>query len=586
MSQEYSVINFLIKSRLLFNTDREYCELLGMKIDSFRKRYEDKPSEELDELMRRFDNECLNQCGYSALYAFNAYQKASEVCADQDFWGSWRQKASRKRFCRWMFQKAYLKFSNLYGSDIMEATDEAVELLHRFKPDLDDNPESIDIVLTILFTFGVIKPYTADTGKFSDYKNISENMENLIELLEIINKDLPSLGIYEKNKLITTNIEILRKDYASGEVLTAARLWKVFDEVALSLSPQESPKERADSRITFGGYAMNGIWIDDSEDKKERFWIFPDNKLMAFCYANSECGWTLRPYEFSFYRLDYEEEFGEVCTMVTVKGNEQILFGGFVGDEEIQDCYFDLHFDEEKDGRLDKIKLISQTDKYPDWMKWRSFSRLPEESDRYKVCSEVIDSLYNADSEMLSESLRKHAPWMTDNFNCLIGMDRDYLYVSAFFGVVPHILKRRDNDDVWEYVPRDESIFDKMNLPSVEISADKPIYAIPRSERLFSKIDEKFNVNNLRSMYLQKKAGMVGTESFQDYMRDERCRYTKFKECACSTDMDDQITIYSVERNPLGDVMCFNRFSTVIPIADLEKYGVVKICSRKTFGLS
>lgn len=189
---------------------------------------------------------------------------------------------------------------------------------------------------------------------------------------------------------------------------------------------------------------------------------------------------------------------------------------------------------------------------------------------------------------MLSESLHNYAPWMTDNFNCLIGIDWDYLYVSALFGLVPHILKRMEDSDGWIYVPRDESIFDNKNLLTIEISEDKPIYAIPRSEAIFSKIDEKFKANNLRSQYSKYKDFMVDAKSLQDYMRDERFKYTKFKECACSTDIEDQITIYSVDRNPLGDVMCFNRFSVVVPIADLtEKYGVVKNCSRnEMFGLS
>lgn len=578
MSQEFSIINFLIKSRLLFNTDTEYCKPLGMTVDSFRKRYEDKPSKDLEVYMNRFNNECLSQCGYPASYIYTAYRKASDVYVDSTFWGDWKHKSSKKNLCIWIFKKAYLKFTDIYENDHIGLSDQANEILEKFKPDLDDAVENIDIVLTMLFAFDILKPYSSSTRKFSNYDDISENMENLVELLKILSAELPPVGLHEDNVIINSHLENLRNDSELSGTMTPARLWKILDDIALSLRPQESPEELANTRITYDGYAMNGIWIDDYDMGENRFWIFPDNKLMAFRFTCKYNQWHLSPYEFAFYRLDYDDQFDELCSIITAKGNEQILSGGFTDDREVSRLNYKVHYDSDGDGGVDEINFTSPTDKFPDWMEWRGFKKLSKKSELYKKFDQVLGSIYG-DSEMTSESIVHSARWLSDSFNCLIGMDNDFIYVSDFSKIVSFHLKRTDELDTWVYSPWNEAVYNELNLLTVPISEMSPLHILPRTREALTAIGKK--INSPRELLKKYENVKDKNYTLDDFKRDERLKFVRFTECVCNTQFGDQITIYDVSRNPLGKVLCFNRYSQVFPISRLKEYGVLTITSRK-----
>ncbi|MCM1522748.1 MAG: hypothetical protein NC039_08880 [Muribaculaceae bacterium] len=579
MSEEFKLIDFLIKSRMLFNTVEEYGALIGMDVKSFLKVYRDKPGVELSEIYGRVEEECRNQCGYGPHFIRDAYVRASDICTDAKFWGGRKHKTSRKKFCRWMFLRANLKYTDFYSKYPIQPHEEDLELLSRFVPEHD--LETINVALTLLMTYDVVRPYGTSTSRFYDYDGGSSMATRLVGLLETVMEDLPDELLRKTTGAVFSRIDVLRHQEDEANRLTVARAWEVIDEIADSIRLLESAEELAETRVVSDGYAMHGIWVDDRDDGLDRFWIFPDNKLMAFCYSREGTQWHLQPYEFCFYRRDYENEFSDICAMVTARGNYQVLRGGSIGKDEMVFLNYELSHDDHDNEELTGIRFASETGMYPAWMTWRSFNRLPKGDKLYREYRAVLDRIYNPESEMLSEPIKNIASWLTDAIGCLTAVDYDYLYISARFGTTPHFLTTEpDGQDAWLYLARDDGEYLRQSLRAIEVSDEQPLYLIPRSQEIFADTDKGFEVKELVRKSLNEDSH---NDTPAEMARRKALAYRVFKECACLTELGDQITIYNAGPRREDAVLCFNRFSKTFLLSTLADYGVVRITSRQEF---
>lgn len=430
MDNLFQLLDTIIKSRLLSFDDDGYVDLLKMDVDSFRKRYKNASNEKLETILNEFMEAFELVDAFGPEYMISSYMKASDAFNSIDFdWGKNKQLATRRKFCRWMFRHAYLNNPDLH-EDPYSPKKEDWELFSHFKPDTEDDGESIDIVFTMLLTFQVIRPFGTDSIRALKYSSPIETRDNMMELLEVLQKDLPTFGVNKNLHSIKRALDVLNDPQYDENPLPPAALWGMLNNVSLELKVNSSPAELLDSHVELNGYSMPGIWVDDAKVSQKRFWVFPNNKLMAFCFYLKNREWILEPYEFVFTKLEYEHEFDNTCVIATTRGNIQVFMHGKIEDSEIVRLRYTLEDrDDEGDFQTIRFELESGVD-YPYWMNWRSFRRLPLEHELTTEYREILNKIFHKSEMLRSFYYRNIGSWITDSHDCVVGLDSEFLYLS------------------------------------------------------------------------------------------------------------------------------------------------------------
>ncbi len=572
MDNTFQLLDTIIKSRLLAYDDEGYVDFLEKDVDSFRKRDRYASDEELESIADNFKEafDCVDAFGPE--YMISSYMKASDAFSSIDFdWGKNKQLATRRKFCRWMFRQAYLNNPELHDHPY-SPNKEDWELLSLFKPDLEDDVESIDIIFTMLLTFQVIRPFGRDSSRALKYGSPFEVRDKMVELLEVLQNDLPTLGINNNLHAIKRALDVLNDPEYEDNPLPPAALWGLLNNISLELKLNSSPAELLDSHVELNGYSMPGIWVDDAKDNQKRFWVFPNNKLMAFCFYLKNREWILEPFEFVFTKLEYEYEFDNTCVIATTKGNIQVLMKGTIEDSEIVRLKYVLE-DRDDDGDFQTIRfeLESGVD-YPYWMNWRSFRRLPLNHELTIEYGEIINKIYH-ESEMLIY-YRNIGSWITDSHDCIVGLDSEFLYLSDIVLKKNGHLERIDGQKtypLYDYIVEYSKANPGLNLFSLDISEEQPIYVVARDPLFYALLDEKRNPKSLVNDFPKR----AERQSFL-------CRYEEFKETVMSTEFQDQVTIYKNLPQHYPDILCFNKISRTFKIDEIvEWFGVRKFTSRE-----
>ena len=574
MENLFELFDTIIKSRLLAYNDDGYVDLLEKDVDSFRKRDRYSSDEELQPIMANFTEAFEGVDAYGPEYMIRSYMKASDAFNSVGFdWGKNRQLASRRKFCLWMFRQAYLNNPELHD-DSYSPKKEDWELLRLFKPDPEDDDEAIDIVFIMLLAFQVIRPFGSDSMRALKYGSPLDCRDRMIGLLETLQKDLPSFGINKSLHTVRQALDLLDSPDYEDSPLPPAALWGMLNNVSLELKVDSSPAELLDSHMELNGYTMPGIWIDDAKGDQKRFWIFPDNKLMAFCFYLKNREWILEPYEFAFPRPEYEYEFDKTCTIATIKGNKQVFINGKIDDDEYAGLRYELDDRDEK-GRFQVIRFrLESGSEYPYWMNWRSFRRLTLDHPLAKEYMDVIDMIYNGSEMLRGFDYRNIGHWITDSMDCLVGIDSEFLYLSDIALRRRGYLERVNPSEeypLYNYSVECAESNTGFSLFGLDISEGQPMYVVPRDPSFYAQLDETLNTKSLVSVI----PNMAERKAF---LR----RYEDFKETVMSTDFSNQVTIYKGLPKNSPDVLCFNKISRTFIIDEImEWFGVRKFTSRE-----
>ena len=551
----YEVIKSAYRSRLLFRTEAEYRQLVGVSFEAIRDSRDDEAA-----LSRYYDilnRECRQQCGENLYAMVAAYIEASEVCAGKDFdWMERRQLASRKKFCRWLFRKTSTAGKRMTLDEESRFSPKRCDakLFEAFYPDGIEGGRAYDLVFVLLITFGVIKPYSLSSARSHDIstEEAAKSCDTMTALVTQLRDDTPQMGVLPKPAVFDISLEQLRQMVAGNfEDYSIARVWELLNRIEDACIAVSSPQKTADTNTEITGYSMPGIWVDDADRGKSRFWIFPENKFMAFCYHKAGAGWQLTPYEFTFFRPKNDDEIGDNCIFVTAKGNEQIINSGeLMQPDEI--VFATYHLGEADDyGSFGEIEFEAETGSTPWWFDWRSFKRLSKGGARYRHFKQAVIDIYNPASPH-SLLFCNTAPFLTDSLDSLVATDNDYLYISDLPRPEKFILKSYEGDGgrFW-YEPSYSKAEPGRSLRDLVVSETHPLYIIPR----FIDIDEK-------------KPDL----------------HRRFAEAVLNTDLSNQITIYRTSRRPEG-ILCFNNFSLMIPLTTdvIEKFGIEVITDKKEF---
>ncbi|MBD5249940.1 MAG: hypothetical protein HDS56_02025 [Barnesiella sp.] len=548
----YDVIRSAYRSRLLFRTEAEYREMVGVSFETIRDRSADESA--LSGYYDVLDRECRRQCGESLYDMIEAYIRASAAVAGEGFdWMERRQLASRKKFCRWLFRRVSAPGRKMSVDEESKFSPRGCDqaLFGEFYPEGYESGRVYDLVFVMLITFGVIRPFDLKSGRGRDITpaEVDRSLDALEALVTTLRDDTPQMGVLPKPIVFDVTLSLLGKDrHLAEEDYSVARIWEVVSRIEDACIAVSSPQKTAETEVAPSGYTMPGIWVDDADEGRSRFWIFPENKLMAFCYTLSDGGWVLSPYEFVFYRHGGRSGFENYCIFVTTRGNRQIINnGGMMEPTEIVSAGYACG---EKDeyGLFGEIEFEIESGEAPRWFDWRAFRRLPSAHPLHERFMQVISDVYDPASPH-SCLFSNAGAFLTDELDALTAIDNDYIYVSDLPAPDRYVMRcdRDDSERFW-YEPVFRTVKAAGSLRDIEISPRHPLYILPR--RCSHPVSE---------------------------------RHRRFAEACQNINIDSQITIYHTAAHPAG-VLCFNNFSIVFPLdddcAELKRYGVVCITDR------
>ena len=225
----YEVIKSAYRSRLLFRTEAEYRQLVGVSFESIRDSRDDEAA-----LSRYYDilnRECRQQCGENLYAMVAAYIEASEVCAGKDFdWMERRQLASRKKFCRWLFRKTSTAGKRMTLDEESRFSPKRCDakLFEAFYPDGIEGGRAYDLVFVLLITFGVIKPYSLSSARSHDIstEEAAKSCDTMTALVTQLRDDTPQMGVLPKPAVFDISLEQLRQMVAGNfeDYSTASRM--------------------------------------------------------------------------------------------------------------------------------------------------------------------------------------------------------------------------------------------------------------------------------------------------------------------------------------------------------------------------
>ncbi|MDE6383978.1 MAG: hypothetical protein K2K79_06480 [Paramuribaculum sp.] len=521
LSYKYDLISAAYRSRLLFRTDAEYRDALRVSFETVTaKRTVERDVDIYYDILDRETRYAVDQ---SLEDVMGDYLAASRLYLSLD-WGSRTQMASRKKFCRMIFRLSATAGRPLSGDEMFrfKVRDDDRRLIDAFFPDGTEAPPAVDVGLIALFAFGVIRPFT-DRSRGRDISDVEtlQSLRRLRTLIGLIRDDMPRLGATEKPLVIDEWMGNLDTYLADHDRLTdCPPLWlasSLMDITRACRALVVSEQQRIESEKLQGIY-MHGIWIDDADGGRTRFWIFPDNMLAAFCYERDGMAWQMLPYELRV-RPAISPSYMDSFVLLAPQGNLRYTLSSdrIIESGQMATGSCEVEADETT-GEVRRLKLYDGPCPFPEWFGWREWRRLSPDDALYVTLHRALLDIYDPSSPH-SALFRNPFAELTDCSNNLIARDGKYLYVYDWR---PRRYAIRESDpDRYTY----EFDADAGNpvpeaLIELNISEEHPLYAIPM----------RIDVRRYRNAELDRLAAILtDADNIGEIcmIRSERIRYPR-----------------------------------------------------------
>lgn len=476
----YAVISVAYRSRLIWRTDAEYRRALGVSYETVvNKRDSERDMEMYYGILSRHTESTMDE---SLRNVIGQYVEASELYLSLD-WGDRSQLASRRKFCRMLFRLYVAAGRRLTNEEIFKfrIKDDDDRLLNVFFPDGADESPAVDIRLITLFAFGILRPWGGDNTRGRDIrdKETTASLEKFRSLVEVLRADTPRLGSTEKPLVfdeLLSMIDSYLRDKDSLDECAPISMWSALVDVTRICRSLATAERLRTAGEQLCGLHMYGIWVDDTDGGKNRFWIFPDNSLSSFCYEYDGLNWLLMPYEFKVRfadNPDYHDTFiflTPEANLNSVLSSDKVVEHGHIAVGPIE-----MDTDEER-RELVGVTFQEGALPFPAWFGWRKMQRLSREDERYKRLRALLSDIYNP-ARPLSMFFRNTAPELIDRYNNLVGRDNKYLYVYDWQPKRCVVRERGDDTFMYEVAPDEELPADA--LFELKLSERNPLYAIP-----------------------------------------------------------------------------------------------------------
>ena len=571
-------ISNLIRSGILFSDRREGEKVIGMTLKSFLNLHNE---EKIIEIYNRLNIKIKELFPISVNRAIESLMTASRTYVLQELWGGKRKQSKHRYALKLFFKLAFQDYPHIYQtlpSTVIFGEDEQnieSELLNSL-----DN-KFLSALWFVLIGFEVINPFLDTSRPRKDFNESSENLYNYISLLDDIIKYWPvvgSLSSFHEIEIYKSQVEASfeSEDFVSP-LLLLGQLQNLCDLVEIRTSPENLTTSNDKANVLI----PEGIWIDEKDMGKTRFWIFPINLRLIFCYSFEYGSWYLKVFEAI---SDYDEEGNEyVLYVISPEESRRGILDGKLSSDSVYEMR--VTYSEISGEYLEKMEF-QHMNHSSDWFDFSYMLRLNNESELHERFVEIINELYNDKPFGLCLPLINSSAWMTDTCNCLIAMDEKNIYLKDK-GNVRHILKIADNFDgeYFQYIPVPNKI-QNLSLLGLEVSEEKPLYLISRNEMDYPEIDSKDEIKKMIDSHIifSKESDSDEKQDFAYIIRREAETYRRFKEAVFSTTFPGEITIYTlIEKDKAHRKICFNKCGVII---DLEKaitlYGMKKVTSLIT----
>ncbi|MBD5361056.1 MAG: hypothetical protein HDR87_10175 [Bacteroides sp.] len=477
---KYEVVAVAYKSRFVFRTEADYRRALGASFETIVGKRDSARDMEVyyGILARRADEEMDRPLDD----IIDDYLIASRLYLTLD-WGDRTQIVSRRKFCRMLFRLAATAGRPLSSDEMFRFKTKEADggLLELFFPDGKEEAPMVIICFIVLFAFGVIRPWSGDNSRGRDFrdKETLDALKKLADLISLLKEDTPRLGSTEKPLAFDQWGEMLA-GYLRGEDdlgdCTPLMMLRVVTDIARACRSLVVSEEQRLEGERLQGLYMHGIWIDDADAGRTRFWVFPDNLLAAFCYRRNGVGWELDSYELRV-RLSMHASYSDSFMLMTPRGNlnytlspERILDGA-----QMATGSCDPERDEAS-GEITRVELGEESLRFPQWLDWRTWEQLAPDDARYKEFRGALTAVYDPQSPH-SVIFRNSAPELSDNVNNLVGRDNRYLYVYDWRP--GRFLIRERQPGVFVYEGNTPHYETERGLFELDITEEHPLYVIP-----------------------------------------------------------------------------------------------------------
>ena len=477
---KYEAVSVAYKSRFVFRTDADYREALGASFETVvSKRESERDVEVYYGILSRETSQALDRALDDII---EDYLLASDLYLTLG-WGDRTQMASRKKFCRMLFRLAVTAGKALSTDEVFrfKSKEADKDLLNVFFPNGMENAPIAIICFVVLFTFGIVRPWSAESSRGRDIRDREtiEALRKLADLICLLKEDTPRLGSTEKPLVFDQWSEIigghLREPDRLADCSPLTMLTSLMDIARACRSLVLSDEQRIEGE-RFQGLYMHGIWIDDADRGKTRFWVFPDNLLVALCYKRNGVGWELDTYDFKVRQSDNPIPMDSFMLLEPRGSLSYILSPNrSIGSDQMGVGSYEEHRDEST-GEITRLNLFADLLSLPEWLNWRRWEQLGHDDLRYKEFRRVLEDVYDPRSPH-SVIFRNTAPELIDNVNNYVGHDNKYLYVYDW--CPKRFLIRETERDIFIYegnCPRYET---NKALFELNISETNPLYAIP-----------------------------------------------------------------------------------------------------------
>ena len=562
--QIQTILRRTLNSRLLFNTKKEGEDFIGIvELSNLSSK---KNEQEYTRLLSQkceqdamIDLETLIDLYTGAL---NQYKSDNGLRYEADAHNRRARREIRRRLAVRLFIWTYLGHTK-------EGKEKALRLdrQNRFPKDtfkiycpVAGSDEKIDVCFTVLFNWDIIHPEIKDyeNKATSEYKGFSTSDRNqrMLELLGAIRAEMPRIGIFGSGELPAIDLAIkeIQHDIKEDIFPTSAQYWLMLRQIGMAALASVDKDTMSSAGLSTYHMPMPGIWKDDADCAKTRFWIFPYNYQYAFCYEKSSADpkeWILRPYEFFVCtaNINTEDYHDDYIVWIEAAETESIIrnSGKEAKASNISYLRFNIEFDNEDQIKLLELKPIKPTQPKP--LPWTKFERIRSaEKNFFYEAKKVLKS---------KQFILSGNNILINKVNAIIGLDTQYLYLyeypdrnTAFFNIK---LTEKDEDgnnleinvndknEIEKYVYVPCITHNKINL--FDISEGEKFIAIPRDQ-------EKYACD----------------KSSADYDYIKRLCYA-----IEHTMIDGFVTIYNFGDNDDKKIIFFDDFSVGVSFSQLKR---------------
>ncbi len=507
---KYELISVAYRLRLLFRSEAEFRRAVGVSFETVVNNRES--ARDMEMYFSALAAEASKVTGMALEDIIEAYREASRVYLSLD-WGDRSQLASRRKFCRMMFRLYAAPGRRLTNDEVFKfgiRSDDA-RLLREFFPEGVEEAPAVDVRIILLFAYGILRPFRENSrGRDIRDSETLEALGRLRDLIRTLRDDTPRLGALDKPLVFDELLGLIEGRTGKRENLSECTPLAMFEALGRITSACRSVARAEALRQSDGQFIsllMNGIWIDDGDNGRNRFWIFPPYSELAFCYESDGHVWRLRPYEFKF-RIEEDPEALDTFIMPAPEASLRLILAPEKPvDRTMIATGLAGGAGSETTGELCRLDFIEGSLGLPAWFNWRAWERLERDDDRYGRFRALLSDLYNPASPQ-SLFLENTAPEIIDRQNNLVGRDGRYLYVYDW---QPGRFAVREREaDQFHYEVASAADLPPQSLMELEVSERHPLYAIPldfkptepgnpTQERL---ADVLSDAENIRDVYL------------------------------------------------------------------------------------